>query len=363
MEEHNSHEQGGVSDYLDSLPVGYRFRPVDKELILDYLMNKNRNLPLPHNRIKTVNLMDYNPKHLIDKCKAYGEKECYFFTQRVRRSQKGNRPNRDGGDGFWKATVADKPVYNGVTLVGYKKALVYYNGKPLGIKTNWLMQEYRLVEAVADHDNPSTSINDANDMRIYNKKLLEEESGQPPRFNDDSTVANEQPNPSSQELLDQSSLQHNLSKPRELSYGITNTGFNSQNHVGAGLIEPISTRPRPPSIHRRILILRPSLGIFSWFLLCPPMDNQPRTSQPSSMQLWDDLEQPKWIIEDDNGNLHQDYNIRFSEADLSCIEKIFQDYFDPILLLPPPPLSQQQYRDDEQLPATSMPSSKKFVNN
>ncbi|KAF8395817.1 hypothetical protein HHK36_019771 [Tetracentron sinense] len=95
--------------------------------------------------------------------KACGEREGYFFTHRKFRN--GNRTNRTAGDGFWKATVADRPVHNGVTLVGYKKALVFYRGKPPGIKTDWLMQEYRVVE---EDDPPpaAATINGANHMRL-----------------------------------------------------------------------------------------------------------------------------------------------------------------------------------------------------
>ena len=48
----------------------------------------------------------------------------------------------------------DKPIVtsNGNKKVGVKRALVFYGGKPpRGIKTNWIMHEYRLV------DNNSTS--------------------------------------------------------------------------------------------------------------------------------------------------------------------------------------------------------------
>ncbi|KAF8395822.1 hypothetical protein HHK36_019776 [Tetracentron sinense] len=524
--------------YFDMIPPGYRFCPKDSELILDYLKEKVMNHPLPPNRIKEVNLKDYSPQDLIEKyyCKAYGEKEWYFFTPRDRKYLKGDRPDRAAGDGFWRATEAKKPVCsNGGTLVGYKRSshddstvllvseqadpfpeqsvlqhnhqgfdelpqhnfaepdqvsayrpfdqsfghsmaqnwiscfhtsmtnmnssnqpslpfvgeqlpassmpssaqyldnqqgttqlfslpfistqlpassmpssvkilenqqstsqlssiqsIVDYlqNPKSLednlsfssedysitsvgaadldvgcidtdcssseeflmdwdsvipsstltqqqpspplaqqpsprhrlshrpgilnmeqqkkkqyslatataikatqqlsstqakgGIKTNWLMQEYRSVEAIADHDNPPTSINGANDMRmrtkfvhtyfldgwvlckIYNKKLLEEESGLPPRFDED-MVASEQPDPSSEALpelindcpFDQSTL------PLHCSL----------------LDSPLDGPPSPSSIQA--------------------MDNQLSTSQPSSIQFLDNLQQPNLIGDDD----------------------------------------------------------------
>ncbi|KAF8395764.1 hypothetical protein HHK36_019715 [Tetracentron sinense] len=141
-----------MDKYFDTIPPGYRFCPKDSELILDYLKEKVMNRPLPPNRIKEVNLKDYSPQDLIEKyyCKAYREKEWYFFTPRDRKYLKGDRPDRAAGDGFWRATEAKKPVRsNGGTLVGYKRSLVYYKGKPPnGKKTNWLMNEYSVSDNV-----------------------------------------------------------------------------------------------------------------------------------------------------------------------------------------------------------------------
>lgn len=75
----------------------------------------------------------------------YGEKEWYFFSPRDRKYPNGSRPNRAAGTGYWKATGADKAVGKPKTL-GIKKALVFYAGKaPRGVKTNWIMHEYRLA--------------------------------------------------------------------------------------------------------------------------------------------------------------------------------------------------------------------------
>lgn len=75
----------------------------------------------------------------------YGEKEWYFFSPRDRKYPNGSRPNRAAGTGYWKATGADKPIGKPKT-VGIKKALVFYAGKaPRGVKTNWIMHEYRLA--------------------------------------------------------------------------------------------------------------------------------------------------------------------------------------------------------------------------
>ncbi|GMP85108.1 hypothetical protein CsSME_00038397 [Camellia sinensis var. sinensis] len=52
--------------------------------------------------------------------------------------------------GYWKAAGTDKPILSscGPRIIGVKKALVFYRGRPpRGIKTDWNMQEYRLPEA------------------------------------------------------------------------------------------------------------------------------------------------------------------------------------------------------------------------
>lgn len=76
----------------------------------------------------------------------FGEKEWYFFSPRERKYPNGVRPNRATVSGYWKATGTDKAIYSGSKHVGVKKALVFYKGKPpKGLKTDWIMHEYRLI--------------------------------------------------------------------------------------------------------------------------------------------------------------------------------------------------------------------------
>ncbi|CAL5415676.1 unnamed protein product [Camellia sinensis] len=51
---------------------------------------------------------------------------------------------------YWKAMGTNKPIRSscGARIIGVKKALVFYRGRPpRGIKTDWNMQEYRLPKA------------------------------------------------------------------------------------------------------------------------------------------------------------------------------------------------------------------------
>ncbi|XP_074590012.1 transcription factor JUNGBRUNNEN 1-like [Curcuma longa] len=84
--------------------------------------------------------------------------EAFFFCRRGRKYRNSVRPNRVTGAGFWKATSVDKSI-NSVRgdCIGLKKSLVYYIGSARkGVKTNWMMHEFRLPSAAS-----ATSIHNA----------------------------------------------------------------------------------------------------------------------------------------------------------------------------------------------------------
>ncbi|KAK9999992.1 hypothetical protein SO802_019595 [Lithocarpus litseifolius] len=143
-------------------PPGYKFSPTDFELIISYLVKKYLNIPLPWNSMVDVELYNHSPEWLAEEYKKYDEQEeLYFFTPRYRKYPNGKRPDRAAGDGYWKATGADKEIESnkGIT-VGYKKTLVYYRGKPpRGDKTNWIMYEYKIKH-------PPLTRSSENDMRL-----------------------------------------------------------------------------------------------------------------------------------------------------------------------------------------------------
>ncbi|KAK9288881.1 hypothetical protein L1049_017348 [Liquidambar formosana] len=148
------------SEYFNSIPPGYRFCPRDDELIVHYLKKKVMNEALPLNNIMEVNLYMHNPEKLAQKFRLFWGKEWYFFTPRDRKYRNGSRPNRAAGDEYWKATGADKEIKVDAVVVGLRKALVFYIGRPpRGIETNWIMHEYRL-------NDPPRSKRSANDMKL-----------------------------------------------------------------------------------------------------------------------------------------------------------------------------------------------------
>ncbi|GAV84415.1 NAM domain-containing protein [Cephalotus follicularis] len=162
------------------LPPGFRFHPTDEELVVHYLKKKAASAPLPVTIIAEIDLYKFDPWELPSKA-TFGEQEWYFFSPRDRKYPNGARPNRAATSGYWKATGTDKPILtsNGTQKVGVKKALVFYGGKPpKGIKTNWIMHEYRLVDnnlrlkpQVADLANKKASLrlDDWVLCRIYKK--------------------------------------------------------------------------------------------------------------------------------------------------------------------------------------------------
>ncbi|CAM9002059.1 unnamed protein product [Rhodiola kirilowii] len=130
---------------------GFRFHPTDEELVAFYLKRKIQQRPLAIELIKQLDIYKHDPWDL-PKLAANGEKEWYFYCPRDRKYRNSARPNRVTGAGFWKATGTDRPIYSseGTTkCIGLKKSLVFYKGRAArGIKTDWMMHEFRLPSPV-----------------------------------------------------------------------------------------------------------------------------------------------------------------------------------------------------------------------
>ncbi|KAJ7943441.1 NAC domain protein [Quillaja saponaria] len=156
------------------LPPGFRFHPTDEELIMYYLCNQATSKPCPVSIIPEVDIYKFDPWELPEKA-GFGENEGYFFSPRDRKYPNGVRPNRATVSGYWKATGTDKAIYSECKNVGVKKALVFYKGKPpKGLKTDWIMHEYRLVESrgPANKQVGSMRLDDWVLYRIYKKKQM-----------------------------------------------------------------------------------------------------------------------------------------------------------------------------------------------
>ncbi|TKW42179.1 hypothetical protein SEVIR_1G366200v4 [Setaria viridis] len=140
----------GLRDIELTLPPGFRFYPSDEELVCHYLHGKvaNERLAGAGGAMVEVDLHTHEPWELPDVAKL-STNEWYFFSFRDRKYATGLRTNRATKSGYWKATGKDRVIRNpkaaGRAVVGMRKTLVFYRGRaPNGIKTSWVMHEFRM---------------------------------------------------------------------------------------------------------------------------------------------------------------------------------------------------------------------------
>uniref|UniRef100_A0A7N0V4Q4 NAC domain-containing protein n=1 Tax=Kalanchoe fedtschenkoi TaxID=63787 RepID=A0A7N0V4Q4_KALFE len=142
-------DEGNDDDKIDEIMLpGFRFHPTDEELVAFYLKRKIQQRPLAIELIKQLDIYKHDPWDL-PKLAATGEKEWYFYCPRDRKYRNSARPNRVTGAGFWKATGTDRPIYSSE---GTKAAK--------GIKTDWMMHEFRLPASLADYSGPPKRFTD-----------------------------------------------------------------------------------------------------------------------------------------------------------------------------------------------------------
>ncbi|KAJ8527217.1 hypothetical protein K7X08_029694 [Anisodus acutangulus] len=130
-----------------TLPPGFRFCPSDEELVFHYLYKKIYNEEdVIKGTLVEIDLHTCEPWQLPEVAKL-NSSEWYFFSFRDRKYATGFRANRATTSGYWKATGKDRTVLDPQTrnIVGMRKTLVFYkNRAPNGIKTDWIMHEFRL---------------------------------------------------------------------------------------------------------------------------------------------------------------------------------------------------------------------------
>lgn len=239
------------------LPPGFRFHPTDEELVVHYLKKKIASAPLPVTIIAEIDLYKFDPWELPGKA-TFGEQEWYFFSPRDRKYPNGARPNRAATSGYWKATGTDKPILtsNGTQKVGVKKALVFYGGKPpKGIKTNWIMHEYRLIDSAKPQTNSdfgskkgSLRLDDWVLCRIYKKnnsqRPVERDRDDPPDEILPSIAHNKKPNGSKQtsycELLENDNFFEGiLSGEGMQTSSISQLGSSSSSKHEKRVVQPV----------------------------------------------------------------------------------------------------------------------------
>uniref|UniRef100_A0A0E0L2M1 NAC domain-containing protein n=1 Tax=Oryza punctata TaxID=4537 RepID=A0A0E0L2M1_ORYPU len=143
----------GDSHENDLVMPGFRFHPTEEELIEFYLRRKVEGRRFNVELITFLDLYRFDPWELPAMA-VIGEKEWFFYVPRDRKYRNGDRPNRVTASGYWKATGADRMIRGENSRpIGLKKTLVFYSGKaPKGVRSSWIMNEYRLPPPAANAD-------------------------------------------------------------------------------------------------------------------------------------------------------------------------------------------------------------------
>ncbi|XP_047328817.1 NAC domain-containing protein 35-like [Impatiens glandulifera] len=157
---------------------GFRFHPTEEELVEFYLRRKVEGKRFNLDLITFIDLYRYDPWELPGLA-AIGEKEWYFYVPRDKKYRNGDRPNRVTTSGYWKATGADRIIKtDNFRSIGLKKTLVFYSGKaPKGIRSSWIMNEYRLPH----HETLKLQKTEISLCRVYKRAGVEDHHPSLPR--------------------------------------------------------------------------------------------------------------------------------------------------------------------------------------
>ena len=97
-------------------------------------------------------------------------KKWYYYSRRTQ--------NRITVNGYWKAWGCDEQVISSSSnkRVGVKKYYVFHIGEaPEGVKTNWIMQEFRLSDSATSSSSSSSSGTSGRSKRRSHSKIVSQQ--------------------------------------------------------------------------------------------------------------------------------------------------------------------------------------------
>ncbi|KAK3138746.1 hypothetical protein QOZ80_5AG0372900 [Eleusine coracana subsp. coracana] len=171
-------EAAGDAHDNDLVMPGFRFHPTEEELIEFYLRRKVEGKRFNVDLIADLDLYRFDPWELPAMA-VMGGKEWFFYVPRDRKYRNGDRPNRVTASGYWKATGADRMIRGENNRpIGLKKTLVFYSGKASkGVRSSWIMNEYRLPPPATDADS-LTHKSEISLCRVYKRSGIDDGHGQ-----------------------------------------------------------------------------------------------------------------------------------------------------------------------------------------
>ncbi|ESW07336.1 hypothetical protein PHAVU_010G121100 [Phaseolus vulgaris] len=138
-----------IISILDHLPVGFRFRPTDEELVNHYLKHKLLGDDFSVQFIPEIDLCKVEPWDVPAKSIFKSDElQWFFFSSVDYKYSNSKRVNRTTEHGFWKSTGNDRNIKTGGSknVIGTKKTLVFHKGRvPGGQRTNWVIHEYHAL--------------------------------------------------------------------------------------------------------------------------------------------------------------------------------------------------------------------------